>query len=220
MNDKNELSDIVLNKNGSSSSNKKIILAVATLGIILIIVVMLMNSLSSQSTNNLPQAVLPPEPKAQTLTNETGNDEPLFQDVEVIQDNTSPDEELDKIAKKLKQESTEEVKVITAPKKVTPKTNIKKVKSVKKSAAVTAPQATSSVKYYIQVGSFSKYKPNKKFLKSITNLGYKYKYHKVKVNSKFLNKVLIGPFKTQKEANDAKRVIRAKIEPGAFLVKL
>ncbi|ADN09453.1 SPOR domain-containing protein [Sulfurimonas autotrophica] len=209
MNDKNELSDIVLNKNGSSSSNKKIILAVATLGIILIIVVMLMNSLSSQGTDNLPQAVLPPEPQAQVAT-QKATEEPLFEDVEVIQDNASSDEDLDKIAQKLKQESAQEQKVVAAPKKVV----------TKKKKVAPKPQATSTVKYYIQVGSFSKYEPNKKFLKSITDLGYKYTYHKVKINAKTLNKVLIGPFKTQKEANNAKRVIRAKIEPGAFLVKL
>ncbi len=209
MNDKNELSDIVLNKNGSSSSNKKIILAVATLGIILIVVVMLMNSLSSQGTDNLPQAVLPPEPQAQAAT-QKATEEPLFEDVEVIQDNTSSDEDLNKIAQKLKQESAQEQKIVAAPKKVV----------TKKKKVVPKPQVTSTVKYYIQVGSFSKYEPNKKFLKSITDLGYKYTYHKVTLNTKTLNKVLIGPFKTQKEANNAKRVIRAKIEPGAFLVKL
>ncbi len=210
MNDKNELSDIVLNKNGSSGSNKKIILSVATLGIILIVVIMLMNSLSSKGTDNLPQAVLPPEPQAQTSTKKIA-EEPLFENVEVIQDNASSDKDLDKIAQKLKQESAQEQKVVAAP--------IKKVVT-KKKTITKKPQATATIKYYIQVGSFSKYEPNKKFLKSITNLGYKYRYHKVTVNSKTLNKVLIGPFKTQKEANDAKRVIRAKIEPGAFLVKL
>jgi len=214
MNDKNELSDIVLNKNGSSNSNKKIILAVATLGIILIVVVMLMNSLNSQGTDNLPQAVLPPEPQAQAAT-QKASEEPLFEDVEVIQDNTSTDEDLDKIAQKLKQESAQEEKVITPPKKIVAKKVV-----TKKKKATSKPQATATIKYYIQVGSFSKYEPNKKFLKSITDLGYKYTYHKVKINAKTLNKVLIGPFKTQKEANDAKRVIRAKIEPGAFLVKL
>ena len=205
--DKNELSDIVLNKNGSSGSNKKIILAVATLGIILIVVVMLMNSLSSQGTDNLPQAVLPPEP--QTKTVEKATQEPLFEDVEVIQDNTSNDEDLDKIAKKLKQESAKEQKVVT-----------KKKKPVVKTKTTPKPHSSATIKYYIQVGSFSKYEPNKKFLKSITDLGYKYTYHKVTINNKTLNKVLIGPFTTQREANEAKRVIRAKIEPGAFLVKL
>ncbi|WP_434579892.1 SPOR domain-containing protein [Sulfurimonas sp. NW15] len=216
MNDKNELSDIVLNKNGSSSSNKKIILAVATLGIILIVVVMLMNSLNSKGTDNLPQAILPPEPQAKTLAQETP-EEPLFEEVDVIQENNSVDEDLDKIAQKLKQESKQEHKTVAAPQKKVV-TQTKKV--TQKPQIKQKPHGTSKVKYYIQVGSFSKYEPNKKFLKSITDLGYKYRYHKVTVNSKTLNKVLIGPFKTQKEANNAKRVIRAKIEPGAFLVKL
>lgn len=212
MNDNKELSDIVLNKNGSSSSNKKIILAVATLGIILIVVIVLMNSLTSQGTNNLPQAVLPPEPQAQPKIQQETNEEPLFEDVEVIQDPQSTDTDLDKIAQKLKQESAKEEApvAISAPKKV-----VKKPKKV-----VQKPKATPQIKYYIQVGSFSKYEPNKKFLKSITDLGYAYSYHKVTRNNKTLNKVLIGPFKTQKEAEIAKRVIRAKIEPGAFLVKL
>ncbi len=213
MNDKNELSDIVLNKNGSSSSNKKIILAVATLGIILIVVVMLMNSLSSQGTNNLPQAVLPPEPQAQaqSVAQETP-EEPLFEEVEVIEENPSSDEDLDKIAQKLKQESTQEEQKVVVPQK-------KPVVASKKEVT-PKPQTTSRIKYYIQVGSFSKYTPNKKFLKSISDLGYAYRYHKVTLNGKTLNKVLVGPFTTQKEADDAKRVIRAKIEPGAFLVKL
>jgi len=215
MNDKNELSDIVLNKNGSSSSNKKIILAVATLGIILIVVVMLMNSLSSKGTENLPQAVLPPEPQTQTPSEEV-EEEPLFEDVAVIEENSASDEDLDKIAQKLKQESTQEEKVVVTPKKEI----VKKTKTVSKSQSAPKPQATSRVKYYIQVGSFSKYEPNKKFLKSITDLGYSYTYHKVIQNGKALNKVLIGPFTTQKKANNAKRAIRAKIEPGAFLVKL
>jgi len=216
MNDKNELSDIVLNKNGSSSSNKKIILAVATLGIILIVVVLLMNSLSSQGTDNLPQAVLPPKPKPQATT-QKATEEPLFENVKVIQEKTSSDEDLDKIAQKLKQESVQEQKtVVPEQKTVAPEKKL----VTKKKKVVPKPQVTSTIKYYIQVGSFSKYKPNKKFLKSITDLGYKYTYYIVTVNAKTLNKVLIGPFKTQKEANSAKRVIRAKIEPGAFLIKL
>lgn len=213
MNDKNELNDIILNKGGAANSNKKIILAVATLGVILIIVVMLMNSLSSNGTDNLPQAALPPEPQAQTM--EQTADEPLFEEVEVIQEDANSDSNLDQIAQKLKEESMaedEEVIVVTPTpvKKVTPKKVVAK--------KVTAPvvKTTSSVSYYIQVGSFSKYKPNKKFLKSITDLGFDYKYHKVKT----MNKVLVGPFSTSKAAKDARRVLRAKVEPGSFLVKL
>jgi len=215
MNDKNELNDIILNKGGSANSNKKIILAVATLGIILIIVVMLMNSLSSNGTDNLPQAALPPEPQAQVI--EEDADEPLFEEVEVIEEDDNSDANLDQIAQKLKEESMQEEEVIVvAPKpvkKVTPK------KVVPKKVA-TATKSTSGISYYIQVGSFSKYEPNKKFLKSITNLGFDYMFHNVTKNSKTFTKVLVGPFRTSKAAKDARRVLRAKVEPGAFLVKL
>jgi len=222
MDDKNELSDIVLNKNSTSGSNKKIVLAVATLGIVLIIVVMLMNSMNSNSTENLPQAVLPPKPQKE-VTQENVQEDPLFEEVEVIEDESTTDAELDKIAQKLKQESQIETPK-SAPVKKTP---VKKVPVVKKktvtkvSPAYTTKKkvshtATSSIKYYIQVGSFSKYEPNKKFLQKIKSLGFPYTYHKVGT----LNKVLVGPFKTREEANNAKKVLRTKVEPGAFLVKL
>jgi len=221
MNEKNELNDIILNKSGSTNSNKKIILAVATLGVILIIVVMLMNSLSSNGTDNLPQAVLPPEPQSQ-LANQV-EEEPLFEEIEVVEEESSSDSDLDKIAQKLKQESMQEEiitqeTVVVAPQKVQTKKVVKKAVIAKKQTPKkhTQKQAVATGSYYIQVGSFSKYEPNKKFLHSITSLGYNYKYHKIKN----LNKVLVGPFKTRKEANNAKRTLRSKVEPGAFLVKL
>jgi len=221
MNENNELNDIILNKGGASNSNKKIILAVATLGVILIIVVMLMNSLSSSGTDNLPQAVLPPEPQTETVSEISS--EPLFEEIEVVEEEDTSDANLEQIAQKLKKESVLEETVVVAPVvKKTPKVQ-KTVKHVAKApvkkATIKAPQvtkATSSISYYIQVGSFSKYEPNKKFLKSITDLGFNYKYHKANK----LNKVLVGPFNSSSEAKNARRVLRAKVEPGAFLVKL
>ena len=221
MNDKNELNDIILNKGGTTNSNKKIILAVATLGIILIIVVMLMNSLSSKGTDNLPQAVLPPEPQSQIASEM--QDEPLFEEIDVIEEQSSSDADLDAIAQKLKQESIQEREEVVAVAK--PKPQVKKVikKSPKQKKVVAkakthkvAPPATQHGRYYIQVGSFSKYKPNKAFLHSITNLGYNYTYHKVKN----LNKVLVGPFTTRTEAKKARKILRSKVEPGAFLFTL
>jgi len=216
MDDKNELSDIVLNKNNTAGSSKKIVLAVATLGVVLIIVIMLMNSMNSSSTDNLPQAVLPPKPQKEVIQ-ESVQEEPLFEEVEVMEDDAANDADLDKIAQKLKQESQ-----VTAPTPVKKTPVVKKKTVVKTTPSTThttkkvSKTATNTIKYYIQVGSFSKYEPNKKFLHSITKLGFNYKYHKVGA----LNKVLVGPFKTRKEAENAKKVLRAKVEPGAFLVKL
>ena len=222
MKEKNELNDIILNKGGAANNNKKIVLAVATLGIILIIVVMLMNTLSSNGTDNLPQAVLPPQPQAQTAQNSI--EEPLFEEVEVVKEDEGTDNDnLNNIAQKLKQESIEEAVIEEDPvviRKTEPKPVTKKVTKPTPKKSTPVKKAVAKGSYYVQVGSFSKYAPNKKFLKSITDKGYSYKYHKVLRNSKTLNKVLVGPFTQEKEARAALRVIRKSIESGAFLTKL
>lgn len=82
------------------------------------------------------------------------------------------------------------------------------------------PSAVVSGKYYIQVGSFAKYAPSKAFLDKITKRGYTYTYHKVTRSGKTLNKVLVGPFKTQAAAREALPVIKRSVEPGAFLIKI
>ncbi len=220
MEEKNELNDIILNKGGSATGNKKIILAVATLGVILIIVVMLMNALTSKGTDNLPQAVLPPEPQQQT---KAVADEPLFEEVEVIQETKQNNDSLDKIAQKLKEESLKEKTqsaVAEVPKQEVVKKEIAKVVTEKIAAPVPTAKAITSGTYYIQVGSFAKYQPNKKFLDSILKLGYKYKFHKVTRDGKVLNKVLVGPFTNEAEARKALRTVRTNIEAGAFLAKI
>lgn len=241
MNENNELNDIILNKNGSANSNKKIILAVATLGVILIIVVMLMNSLSSSGIDNLPKASLPPQPHTELLSEST--QEPLFEDVEVEQEASVPDTNLEEIAQKLKEESVsnEEVTPVPTPAvvpetkkapvkpivKQTPKQVVKKpVQKVSEIANPVFPktvqkpvakvQKATGNAYYIQVGSFSKYEPNKNFLNSITALGYNYEY----LEANKINKVLVGPFKSEQAAKEARRILRTKVEPGAFLIQL
>jgi DedD protein len=232
MQEKNELNDIILNKNSSGNSNKKIVLAVATLGIILIIVVMLMNSITSSGTDNLPQAVLPPEPTAQAVSENA--QEPLFEEVPVVQESAQSSDNLDNIAQKLKQESQDE-KSSPEPQAqeeesepvVTQK--VQKAESVKapvvskrettKAAEPTRVKTSTGGSLYIQVGSFSKYAPNKTFLKSITDKGYKYEFREVKINSQAVNKVLVGPFSNDSEAREALAVIRKSVESGAFITK-
>ena len=240
MEENNGLNDIILQKNNPVNNNKKIILAVATLGVILIIVVVLMNSLTSSGTSNLPQQPILPEPlsapdkKEKSTYNEY--DEPLFEDVEVIEDEDSYNPNLSQIAQKLKEESLKEEEVVEIeepvkrvvhkpkpkpkPKPVA-KPVVKKVVNKHTYKKETKPKkVTSSGRYYIQVGSFSRYTPNKKFLKSITDKGYSYKYHKVTVKSKEINKILVGPFKTESEARKALKSVRKDIVAGAFLTKI
>jgi DedD protein len=211
------LNDILLDKSSSNGNTKKIVLAVAVLLIVAIIVIVLMKGLSSDSSNNLPQAALPPEPKESIL-----NDDPLFEPVTVIEDNSEESSNLDKIAQKLKQESLQEND--TAP-VVVEEEDVLVVQEAPKKVAepvtkTVTPKSTISVNYYIQVGSFSKYEPDDKFLKKITGNGYKFMYHKVEIKGKVINKVLIGPFTNEKDARNALGGIKKTIEPGAFLTKV
>ncbi len=230
MEERNELGDIILNKNNKGGS-KKIILAVATLGIILIIVVLLMNSLSDESQENLPQSALPPKPQKELSKAQEPKEEPLFEDVEVIDEGgESENEKLDKIAKKLKEntpvkepvvEQIEAQKVVVEQPKPKVSKKVQHVKPKPKPAPKqTHQKAAPSGRYYVQVGSFTRYEPNKKFLASIKNNGYDYRYHKTSVNGRTITKVLVGPFRTEKEARNALRNIRKRIVKDAFLTKL
>jgi DedD protein len=239
MEEKNELNDIILNKSTHNKNNKKLLLAVATLALILIIVVVIMNSLKSEGTDNLPQAVLPPEPITQ---NSNLHDDPLFEPVEVIEEESSDDMHLNEIAQKLKEESlledepkviVEEEVIVVEPEALTPPA--KKVKTtIKKQVEVVAtrpkPKPKKVVKkqqkqiakdkLYVQVGSFTKFRPSSRLIKKIEAQGFTYTYHKVQINGKTINKVLIGPFDNKSEANSARKKIRATIEPGAFTIKI
>ena len=234
MQETNELNDIILNKNNSGNNNKKIVLAVATLGIILILVVVLMNSITSSGTDNLPQAILPPEPTSQSFSEDAK--EPLFEEVPVVNETSSQaNQSLDDVAQKIKQESQEEVGPeflsaeepvpVVAEKKevvkqVAPKKVIAAPTPVANPVAKTVTKKTTTGSHFIQVGSFSKYAPNKTFLKSITDKGYNYEFHEVTVNGQTISKVLVGPFSNDSEARDALSVIRKNIEAGAFITKI
>jgi DedD protein len=228
MDEKNELNDIILNKGNSSTGNKKIILAVAALGIILIVVVMLMNTLTSSGTDNLPQAALPPETQERTSTQV---DDSFFEKVDVVKEDKEDqkDEEsvsLDAIAQKLKEENIiEETQAATQESVKANTDETKKIQTKEEvvESVTIQPQTESknlSNAYYIQVGSFAKYEPNKKFLDSILKLGYKYKFHKVTIDSRTFNKVLVGPFNSEAEAREALAPIKKSIEAGAFLIKI
>jgi len=241
MEEKNELNDIILSRSSTPGGGKKVLMAIATLAIILIIVVVIMNRLNSEGTDNLPQAVLPPEP---TSVPAIAKEDPLFEPVEVIEEKAPSEDNLDRIAQKLREESMAEttaevpVEPVTpaeeepvavepvaaepvAPAPVAVKPAAPKPAAAKPATIAPAkPAAAVSGKYYVQVGSFTKFEPNERFLKTITDNGYSYTYQKVTRNGQTINKVLVGPFGSEKEARAALPNIRKKIESGAFLTKV
>jgi len=245
MEEKNELNDIILNRSSGNAGMKKVMLAVAALAVLLIIVVVIMSSLNSGGTANLPQAIEPPKNvQANTVVDEDPLFEPIAIDEEPSKED-SLDNVAKKIKEQSEKEEAQEIssdfiagpeevmieeptEVVVpakyerpvkkqsktiAPKKVTKKTVTKKAVSKK---TTTKPKAVASGNYYVQVGSFGRFNPDKKFLNKITSHGYTYKIHKVNG----LTKVLVGPYASDAAARKQLPAIRSSIEPGAFLSRI
>jgi len=238
MEEKNELNDIILNRSNGNSGMKKVMLAVAALAVLLIIVIVIMSSLNSDGVANLPQAIEPPKT---VQSNPLVDEDPLFEPI-AINEEPSQEDNLDNVAKKIKEQNEKEelsTNIIAGPEEILEeettevvvpakyekpivKKTIKQPNPVAKKTVVKEPVKTIAPKpvvqgsYYVQVGSFGRFSPDKKFLQNITDNGFTYKLHKVKN----LTKVLVGPYITDKAARKDLRAIRTKIEPGAFLSRI
>ncbi len=239
MNDENsELNDIILNRNERSNSRKKMLVSIAVLAIVLIVIVVIMGKLSSSHPAQLPQPVLPGEKATAPghVSNEASEesaaiDEHLNEVAEKVKAKKTKTKPVTppKAAVK-KQTKHDEIVIIdettpavtTIPARTAPKTAAVKPKPVPKphaKMADTAPIApvVTSGSVYIQVGSFRRYEPNKKFLARIERSGYRYRYYRVVVNGSISNKVLVGPFRDRADAKSHLTDVRKKIESGAFV---
>lgn len=71
--------------------------------------------------------------------------------------------------------------------------------------------------YYVQVGSFSKFSPSGAFAKKIEQNQLAYKTQHEVVNGKETIRVLVGPYASRSEANNALSLVKEKIEAKAFV---
>ena len=253
MENKNELNDIILNKNAKNNSTKKILLTIATFAITLIIVVIIMNQVSGKKESNLPHAPQMSEVVVEEVVQEPELDvaeesvpvieKSIEHESELVEDDDASEEvkisnipdgkdETERIVESVFEEpeivkepvyTSKPVKKAEPKQVLKPKTVLPSGKYDPKAKRVVqskTPTTAASGQYYIQVGSFAKYAPSKTFLDKIANRGYTYTFHKVTRSGKTLNKVLVGPFKTQSAAREALPIIKRNVEPGAFLTKI
>jgi len=231
--EKNELSDILIKNNekekGSNTKNILLIAAITLLVFFIGILAFKMISGNSEQTNSEAKKQLP-LPKVDNKKDE------LFEPVEVEAANEeAAKESLDDMIRKIKESKIKKEKEkssVTADKN-TPETKAPQKQQEKKVEKITKPKQeiikpTKEVKkkpfkrvkkYYIQVASLSKYKPNKRFLATITNNGYKYKIIVKKINGIIVKRVYVGPFKDRKKAREALPDVMDKINDNAFIVK-
>jgi len=130
----------------------------------------------------------------------------------------APVEPLKKEEKIPEPEPVKEVKKIEVPTPpevpVVKKPVIKK--PIEKKPVVKKPAVVTSLKYYIQVGSFTK-DPSARFLSVIKNSGFSYQL--TKANVKGIKKLHIGPYKTRAEVNVALKKVKDRINKNAFVIK-
>lgn len=71
--------------------------------------------------------------------------------------------------------------------------------------------------YYVQVGSFAKFSPTGSFAKKIEGNQFTYQTQQETLSGKEMIRVLIGPYASRAEANNALEMIKEKIEPKSFI---
>ncbi|WP_052746168.1 SPOR domain-containing protein [Sulfurovum lithotrophicum] len=121
-----------------------------------------------------------------------------------------------KTAVKKEPAKPEETEKIVVPKKHYVKEETLKPAVKEKVVVPKTDHTASDVKYYIQVGSFSQ-TPSTRFLNTIKKHGFSYKITAPTANG--TKKLLIGPYPSRTDADNALVRVKDRINKGAFIVK-
>ena len=78
----------------------------------------------------------------------------------------------------------------------------------------------SSGLFYVQVGAFFRFTPDKRFIDTIEQNNLTYKLYKIQRDGKEITKVLIGPFSSRQDAANIIGTIRSRINDQAFITKV
>jgi DedD protein len=242
MEDKNELSDIVLEKDDNKAvKTKRILVIVALLILVFLLVLVVMRVINKpEATNTQSKLVLPPEPVVKEV--DTKNDDQLFKQVPIIEEEASKKESFEEMVRSLKEkeinkqttipeETQTQVKETVKEElpKVTQKAPVEQIvqPAVEKKAAEIVPQPKVQVKsteatsgIYVQVGATSKLTPSKKFLDTIASQNYEYKLLPITVKDTKVTKILIGPFANTEDAKKALANIKTSINKDAFIYRV
>ena len=237
MENRNELSDIVLEKGDSKTLKlKRILILVAFLILVFLVALASMKMMNKEPSKETSKLILPPEPSAQEAP--VTKDDQLFKQVPIIEENPKKEsfEEMIKTLKEKEAQKQEEAKVkesatqTTAPiKSETPKLTETKPKeeSVKKEVAkpkeapapVSQQSTSADAGIYIQIGAVAT-APEQKVLNDIKSKGFEYRLYKTVVNGNNVTKILIGPYAKSEDAQNALISVRASINKNAFIYRI
>lgn len=151
-------------------------------------------------------------------------------------ENASETPTTDVITPKKTETTVKKVAEKLQPKTTTPKksSNIKITSTpTTKPKSVTKKPTTTNVKvpsfkefsvgksgYYIQVGATTRPQPSRTLVNKIKSNGFSYITHSIRVKGKKFNKILVGPFSSKNAAHNKMGMVKATINPQAFLYHL
>jgi len=225
MENKNELSDIVLEKDtGKILKTKRVLIIISIFIILFLVVILSMKLFNNPANNKTPNLILPPEPTSSV--EKTQKDEELFKQVPINEENNTKKDNFENIVKNLKEKETKIKQIETQ--KVQKNQEVKKETTVQPVVkAIVKPKiAKTKVKtknllankgVYIQVGATSKQSPNKDFLKKISAHKLNYRLLPIKIKNKKITKILIGPFKDRTTAKQNLVKIRENFNKNSFI---
>ena len=108
MEDKNELSDIVLEKEDDKSQKaKRILLIVAVLIVVFLITIVIMKVTNDSKSANTPKLTLPPEPITKSIDTQVKQEDALFKKVDIEEADEDKKESFEEMVKSLKEKKKE-----------------------------------------------------------------------------------------------------------------
>jgi len=234
MENRNELSDIVLEKGDSKTVKlKRLLILVAFLILIFLVALASMKMMNKDDAKNTSKLILPPEPTTQEVP--VTKDDQLFKQVPIIEENPKKEsfEDMIKTLKEKEVQKQEEAKakevvVPVAPTKPeaikTPEVKTKEATPPKKEASKpketpTTPTGSADAGYYIQVGAVAT-NPEQKVLNDIKTKGFEYRLYKTVVNGNDVTKILVGPYAKSEDAQSALPSVRASLNKNAFIYRV
>ena len=230
-NQQENLDDIIISSS-KKMNLKKLLLAIAVLLLVLIIIILATKSLVQPEEKKMDSVILPPEPTNKPIMQ---REEPLFEDIPIPIEDEKKDTKIDEVIGKIKKKATkqdeptydditipideEEVKEPAYSKPVVKKIEQPKPKPAPKPKPKPAlkPKKFTHGNYYIQVGAFFNYPPDKKFLNSIKRENLSYEIITATKNGKTYKKVVVGPYPSRKEAKSDLPIIKKRINQNAYI---
>lgn len=207
-----ELNDIILQRTEKQDTRKKMLIVIGLLAIVAIVIIVIMGSMSDSDVPALPQPLKP--------TEKTASAAPLehvypHKPVDVPAEMTSSYAATSSVRQNTVVPTPiaqSEVRIVEKP-----ETHDRISDTPLPQTAVAPSGMAASGEVYIQVGSFGRYAPNKTFIKKVQSSGYAYTMHRVIMDGRILNKMLVGPFSDLSDAKAHLDDVHKKIEPDAYI---